>query len=198
MRNQLLKTDCRDMGAYLQAVRSRLFVVRNQPVLLAQDVAALYGVEPREVGQAIRNNPDKFPEGYVLDLTKEETEVLKSKVLTLKTGRGQHSKRGYKVLTERGLYMLATILKGAVATRATLAIIETYARVRGVKNELLELHKEKDPKKRSRMMRHFGETIADIVMPDLEAVETESSLELNFFIGKIKHTVRRIRKAPQK
>ncbi len=185
------------MVAYLQAVRSRLFVMRNQPVLLAQDVAALYGVTPREVGQAIRNNPDKFPEGYVLDLTKEETEVLKSKVLILKNGRGRHSKRGYKVLTERGLYMLATILKGAVATRATIAIIETYAQVRGVKNELLELHKEKDPKKRSRMMRHFGETIADIVMPDLEAVETESSLELNFFIGKIKHTVRRIRKVPQ-
>ena len=101
------------------------------------------------------------------------------------------------MLTERGLYMLATILKGAVATRATIAVIETYAQVRGVKNELLELHKEKDPKKRSRMMRHFGETIADIVMPDLEAVETESSLELNFFIGKIKHTVRRIRKASQ-
>ena len=89
MRNQLLKTDCRDMGAYLQAVRSRLFVVRNQPVLLAQDVAALYGVEPREVGQAIRNNPDKFPEGYVLDLTKEETEVLKSKVLVRSGGSHQ-------------------------------------------------------------------------------------------------------------
>ena len=43
-------------------------------------------------------------------------------------------------------------------------------------------------------MHHFGEVLADIVMPDLDTVETESSLELNFIIGKIKHTVRRIKK----
>ncbi|MBQ7189284.1 MAG: ORF6N domain-containing protein [Kiritimatiellae bacterium] len=49
-------------------------------------------------------------------------------------------------------------------------------------------------RKRADKMRHFGETLADVVMPDLETVETESSLELNFFIGKSKHTVRRIRK----
>jgi hypothetical protein len=44
-------------------------------------------------------------------------------------------------------------------------------------------------------MQNFGEVLSDIIMPDLETVETESSLELNFFIGKIKHTVRRIKKA---
>ena len=47
-------------------------------------------------------------------------------------------------------------------------------------------------------MHNFGEVLSDIIMPDLETVETESSLELNFFIGKIKHTVRRIKKASPK
>ena len=47
-------------------------------------------------------------------------------------------------------------------------------------------------------MQHFGEILSDIVMPDLETVETESSLELNFLIGKLKHTVRRIKRAGQK
>lgn len=43
-------------------------------------------------------------------------------------------------------------------------------------------------------MQHFGEVLSDIVMPDLETSETESSLELNFIIGKLKHTVKRVKK----
>ena len=97
-------------------MKSRLLEVRGQHVLLAQDVAKLYCVEPRYVAQAVKNNPDKFPAGYVFDLSKDEIDSLKSKFLILdEGGRGQHSKRGYKALTERGLYMLATILKGETA-----------------------------------------------------------------------------------
>ena len=94
-------------------IKSRMLVVRNQAVLLDRDVAALYQVETREVNQAVRNNPEKFPEGFVWELDGAETEALRSKILTLDTnpGRGHHSKHGYKVFTERGLYMLATILK---------------------------------------------------------------------------------------
>ena len=47
-------------------------------------------------------------------------------------------------------------------------------------------------------MQHFGEVLTDIVMPDLQTQETESSLEINFFIGKIKHTVKRVRKDDSK
>ena len=180
----------------LADVQQHLVIVRDEPVLLAQDVAKLYDVETRVVGQAVKNNPDKFPEGYVFDLTKDEVKLLKSKFLTLDdpSGRGHYSKRGYKAFSEKGLYMLATILKGEKAVQATLSIIETFAQVRSLKRELLELHKEGDRKKKTALMRHFGETLTDIVMPDPDEVETESSLELNFFIGKIKHTVRKIKK----
>ena len=180
----------------LADVQQHLVIVRDEPVLLAQDVAKLYDVETRVVGQAVKNNPDKFPEGYVFDLTKDEVKLLKSKFLTLDDppGRGHYSKRGYKAFSEKGLYMLATILKGEKAVQATLSIIETFAQVRSLKRELLELHKEGDRKKKTALMRHFGETLTDIVMPDPDEVETESSLELNFFIGKIKHTVRKIKK----
>ena len=97
------------------AVKSRMVVIRGQQVLLDRDVATLYGVEAREINQAVRNNPDKFPAGYVFELDQEETASLRSKFLTLDgkmPGRGQHSKHGYKAFTERGLYMLATILNG--------------------------------------------------------------------------------------
>ena len=90
--------------------------------------------------------------------------------------------------------MLATILHSERATTVTFAIIETFAKVHSIKRELLELHKETDKQKQASMMQHFGEVLTDIVMPDLQTQETESSLEINFFIGKLKHTVKRVRK----
>ena len=180
-------------------VQSRIVLVREQPVIVDFDVAELYGVETKRVNEAVRNNPDKFPPGYMFELDAEESKFLRTKISTLERGgRGRYSKYNYKAFTEKGLYMLATVLKSKRATAATFAIIETFAKVRGLKRELVELHKEGDKRKQADKMRHFGETLADIVMPDLETVETESSLELNFFIGKIKHTVRRIRKVEQK
>ena len=103
-----------------------------------------------------------------------------------------------KVFTEKGIYMLATILKSERATAATFAIIETFAKVRSLKRELVDLHKETDKEKQVAKMKHFGDVLTDIVMPDLEVAETESSLELNFIIGKIKHTVKRVKKETSK
>jgi hypothetical protein len=66
--------------------------------------------------------------------------------------------------------------------------------VRELKRELLDLHKETDKSKQASKMQHFGEVLTDMVMPDLQTSETESTLEINFFIGKLKHTVKRVRK----
>ena len=85
--------------------------------------------------------------------------------------------------------MLATILKSKRATEVTFAIIETFAKVRYLKNEIRNMHEDTD----SHKMQAFGETLADIIMPDLETSETESSLELNFVIGKINHTIKRVK-----
>ena len=112
-------------------VESRMLQLRGQHVLLDRDVAALYGVETRVVNQAVRNNPRKFPEGYIITLTNEESEVLRSKLLILenKEGKGRYSKFNYKAFTERGLYMLATILKSEQAIDTTIAIISLHVLV---------------------------------------------------------------------
>jgi len=89
--------------------------------------------------------------------------------------------------------MLATILRSKKSIEITFAIIETFVKVRSVKQELIDLHKEADKTKQSEKMNRLGELLSDIVMPDLETTETESVLELNFVIGKIKHTVKRIK-----
>ena len=176
----------------LADMQKRVVVVRGLSVILDADVAALYGVETKRVNEAVRNNPDKFPEDYMFMLTAKELENLRSKISSAKPS--PKSRVLPKAFTEKGLYMLATVLKSRRAVEATFAIIETFAKVRGLQRELIDLHGEKDRKRQAEKMHHFGEVLADIVMPELDTVETESTLELNFLIGKIKHTVRRIKK----
>lgn len=206
----LVKKEGDRLPALMREVEDKIVVVRGQKTLLDRDVAALYGVETREVNQAVRNNPRKFREGYVLELTKEESTALRSNLLTLEVlrsnnstlepinGKGRHSKYNFKAFTSRGLYMLATCLKSDRAVDATVAIVETFDKVQTLKQELLELHQETDKEKQASKVKHFGDVLTDIVMPDLQTSETESSLEINFFIGKIKHTVKRVRKEEPK
>ena len=90
-------------------VEARMIVLRKQPVLIDADVAELYGVQTREVNQAVRNNPGKFPYGYLFELDKyEKEEVIKNFDHLNKL---KFSKVAPTAFTERGLYMLATILK---------------------------------------------------------------------------------------
>ena len=184
----------------IKDVEDKIVIIRGLHVLLDRDVATLYQVETKRVNEAVRNNPERFPDDYMFELSVEESSVLRSKISTLeqREGKGRFSKYNYKAFTEKGLYMLATVLKSQKAIEATFAIIETFAKVRGLKRELLELHQEMDKEKQKSKMQHFGEMLTDIVMPDLQTTETESSLELNFLIGKIKHSVKRIRKDDSK
>ena len=173
-------------------IHSKIITIRNIPVITDADIAELYGIETKRVNEAVRNNPEKFPSDYMFILTLEEFIDLRTKISTTKVSTKSRSLP--KVFTEKGLYMLATILKSKYALDATFAIIETFSNVRKLKRELVELHKETDPKHQSTKMQHFGKALSEIVMPDLETSETESILELNFFIGKIKHSVKRVKR----
>lgn len=177
----------------LADVRESIVVIRDVPVIADADVANLYGVETKRVNEAVRNNPDKFPEDYMFVLSTEESDALRSKFSTTKVS--SKSRTLPKVFTEKGLYMLATILKSKSALNVTFAIIETFTQVRSLKRELVDLHKETNLARQTTKMQHFGKVLSDIVMPDLETSETESTLELNFFIGKIKHTVKRVKRS---
>ena len=174
-------------------VEAKLIPLRGQSVLLDRDVAALYGVETKRINEAVRNNADKFPAEYMYELDTAEVEFLRSNFSSAKIS--SKSRVSPHAFTERGLYMLATILKSPRATQVTFVIIETFAKVRALKRELLALHDDGIPvKQKTSMLKHFGEILADLVMPDSDSTETESSLELNFLVGKLKHTVRRIKK----
>ena len=182
----------------IDGVKSRMVAIRGQMTLLDRDVAELYGVATREINQAVRNTPGKFPEGYVVELDEEESKVLRSKFLTLddaRAGRGRHSKYNYKVFTERGLYMLATILKGERAVRTTLAIIETYAQVRELARTMEALQTVEDGgAKQQTLLRRTGEILANVVSDNLKTETSETEIELNFAVVKIRHKIIRHRR----
>jgi hypothetical protein len=190
--SDIVKKEDTALAINIQKVEDKIVVIRNLEVIADADVAALYGVETKRINEAVRNNPEKFPARYMFELTSSELQDLRSKISS--TNVSAMNRNPTKVFTDRGLYMLATILKGDKARDVTFAIIETFAKVRELKRELLELHQETDKEVQKSKMQHFGEVLSDIVMPDLQTQETESSLEINFFIGKIKHTVKRVRK----
>jgi hypothetical protein len=73
----------------LEKIKSKIITVQGEQVILDSDVAELYGVETKRVNEAVSNNPDKFPEGYILNLTAEEWGNLKSKISTSSWG-GKH------------------------------------------------------------------------------------------------------------
>ncbi len=98
---------------------SKIIVIRDTQVILDRDVAELYGVETREINQALRNNPKKFPPGYVIELNNNEKEELIKNFDRFK--KLKHSTVAPHAFTEQGLYMLATILKGDLAISTTIA-----------------------------------------------------------------------------
>ncbi len=101
-------------------VENKMITLREQQVILDSDVAELYGVETKRINEAVSNNPEKFPEGYVWELTEEEVPALRSKFSTLKkAGRGQHSKYPPKAFTEKGPYNNLNAIRAQASASAS-------------------------------------------------------------------------------
>ena len=156
--------------------------------MLDSDVAEIYGVETKRINEAVKNNPDRFPDGYLLEMTEEESENLKSKFSTSSWGGKRYTP---KVITERGLYMLATILKSEQAVQTTLAIIETFAKIRNLSRNMQALSTSETESEQKDLMKKSGEIIAEILDDDLETTDTETTVELNLALLKFKHTIKK-------
>ena len=170
------------------SVEEFIIELRGEKVILDSNVAALYGVETMRVNEAVKNNPDKFPGGYVIELTKhEKSEVIEN----FDNPKLKYSPALPKAFTEKGLYMLATILKGERATRTTVAIIEAFAKLRELSRTIGEMSANPDKFKQKTLMKKSGEIMADLFGDDMKTDETETEIELNFAVMKLKHTIKR-------
>jgi len=175
--------------AKFDAIENKIIELRNLKVILDSDVALLYGVFTKDINRAVKNNPDKFPEGYTFILTTDEkNELVKN---FHRFNNLKHATVKPKAFTEKGLYMLATILKGDIATQTTLAIIETYSRIKHLSRNIKELSAENDEQKKQTLMQKSGEIIAEMLEDDLKITEKEITIELNFAVLKFKHTIKK-------
>lgn len=113
--------------------------------------------------------------------------------MTLKNvGRGQHTKYPPKAFTEKGLYMLATILKGERAERTTIDIIEAYAKLKELSRVIVELpQQEENTVVQKQLLHRGGQLIEDLITDILPKQSTETSFELNLAMFKFRHSIRR-------
>ena len=125
-------------------IRSRIFTIRGVQVMLDRDLAELYGVATKALNQAVKRNIERFPERYMFQLNKDDvanmrsqivtgssTETsLRSQIVTLNKGQGQHLKYMPYAFTEQGIAMLSAILKSETAIQVSLKIMDAFVAMR--------------------------------------------------------------------
>ena len=197
----------------MKPIESFIVELRSQKVILDSDIAKIYGVETKRVNESVQRNLDKFPKGYIFEISKKELENLRCNISTAKISnlrwnistakisnlRTKNSSAKLslsktrvlpKAFTEKGLYMLATILKSAQATKATLQIIETFAKVREFSKVAKSLATEKNDTKKQNLIKKSGHLIGDILNQEFaNDTSSETTIELNLAMIKIKHKI---------
>ena len=178
--------------AAFEDIENLIIEIKGKKVLLDRDVAFLYGVETKRINEAVKNNPDRFPDGYIIEVDKDKKNELVENFDRFKTLK--HSSVKPKAFSEKGLYMLATILTSKQAVQTTISIIETFTKIRELSKTLKQLPQVTDKKEQQSLMQKSGEIIADILDDSLENDESETTIELNLAVLKFKHTIKKGKK----
>lgn len=166
----------------IEKTENKIIVIREQRVILDRDVAELYGVTTKEVNQALRNNPAKFPDGYVIKLNNSEKNELVKTFDRFESMK--HSTVAPHAFTEKGLYMLATILKSPMAAEVTIAIVETFAKLRQVARAIGKVNADAangivpEEAEQVRIQNLMGEVLSDTL--PLKMRKLAFSLNLGF------------------
>ena len=170
----------------IEDIQDVIVALRDHVVILDCDVAEIYGVETKRINEAVKNNPDKFPPDYMFEVSAQEFDFLRSKFSTAKFAK---TRAAPKAFTEKGLYMVATILKSRKAVEATFGVIETFAKIRELSRTVKALSVVENDSEQKGLMQRSGELIAQVLDDDLETNGTETTIELNFAVLKFKHTI---------
>ena len=130
--------------------------------------------------------------GYIVEADKDELIKNFDKSKNIKNYPGTP-----KAFTEKGLYMLATILKSQKATAATIAIIEAFAKLRELSRSIAKLADEKEKPQQQSLMQRSGDIFSELIAADLPVSGTETTFEINFAVMKFRHTIKKEKKPAQ-
>ena len=120
----------RQLNIPLEEIQSQIITIRGEKVMLDKTLAELYGVETKQLKRAVRRNKERFPPDFMLELTREEYESLRSQFGTLK--RGEHSKYSSMAFTEQGVAMLSGVLSSHRAVKVNVEIMRAFVRLRQI------------------------------------------------------------------
>ncbi len=133
----------------MERIRNCILMIRGQKVMLSNDLAELYGVEPRVLMQAVKRNIARFPSDFMFQLNEREVESLRSQFVILK--QGQHRKYPPYAFTEQGVAMLSSVLRSERAVMVNVEIMRAFVELRrllsthvDLANKLNELEKKYD------------------------------------------------------
>lgn len=113
----------------LEIIRSKIYEIRGQKVMLDRDLAVMYGVETRTLNQAVKRNAERFPEDFMFQMTEEEVTKWKSQIVisnSIKMGM----RRNPYVFTELGVAMLSSVLTSKIAIQVNIGIMRAFVAVR--------------------------------------------------------------------
>ena len=113
-----------------ECLEQKIYQVRGQKVMLDSDLAELYGVETKRLNEQVTRNIERFPADFMLQLTIEEANILRSQIVTLPTG--SHFRHKPRVFTEHGILMLSSVLKSPRAIQVNIEIMRAFVRMRAV------------------------------------------------------------------
>jgi hypothetical protein len=127
-------TGLRRVGTIEHSIRR----LRGHNVMIDTDLAALYGVETRQLVQAVKRNAHRFPPDFLFPLTQKDLEVLRSQIVISKAGRGGRRTPPY-AFTEQGVAMPSSVLNSPRAVRVNIEIMRAFVRLRRMLESNFEL-----------------------------------------------------------
>ncbi|HKJ46628.1 MAG TPA: ORF6N domain-containing protein [Balneolales bacterium] len=116
-----------DANITTEFIQSKIYIIRNQKILLDHDLAELYGVETRVLKQAVRRNKERFPDDFMFELTKEEYNNLRSQNVSSSWGGTRYLPMAF---TEQGIAMLSSVLKSKQAVEVNIQIMRVFVKMR--------------------------------------------------------------------
>ncbi|MBT2332826.1 ORF6N domain-containing protein [Variovorax paradoxus] len=133
--------------AALRDAEGKIYVLRGLKVMLAQDLAALYGVETRVLLQAMRRNLDRFPADFAFTLENHDLENLRSQLVISKPEKPEKPGSGgarYRsvAFTEQGVAMLSSVLRSERAVAVNIEIMRTFVKLRSMLSEHADLKRK--------------------------------------------------------
>ena len=110
-----------------QLTISKIYIFRNQRVMMDFDLAEIYGVETRRLKEAVRRNIERFPEDFMFELTQDEFQNLRSQIATSSWGGSRYAPFAF---TEHGAVMLASVLNSDTAAKASIFVVRTFVKLK--------------------------------------------------------------------